>query len=158
MKKSILVLFLAASVGVFSSCESPEKVNEAGVVSLDSEKKKTEEMGTTEVSFKEMEHDFGTILEGEVVGHVFKFTNTGDKPLRILDAKASCGCTVPEWTKDPIAPGEEGKLEVKYNSSGKSGVIDKTVTVTANTDPAETVLHVKANVRKLDSSAGPVRN
>ena len=65
-------------------------------------------------AFAEEEFDFGTINEGDVVEHVFKFTNTSDKPLTISNARGSCGCTVPEWPREPIAPGEDGEIKVKF--------------------------------------------
>ena len=107
----------------------------------------------TSISFQESEHDFGTIDEGIMASHTFKFTNTGSEPLIISDARADCGCTVPSWTKEPIMPGAEGKIDVKYNSSGKSGqTVSKTVTVLANTDPSDNKLIIKAKVRSTGAS------
>jgi hypothetical protein len=102
----------------------------------------------TSIQFAESVHDFGTINEGLKVEHVFRFKNTGENPLVLKDARASCGCTVPEYTKDPIAPGEEGELKVIYDSSNKEGEIEKSVTVIANTEPAATELKVRAKIRK----------
>ena len=96
--------------------------------------------------FEGSHHDFGTINEGDVVTHIFKFTNTGEVPLIIKDAKGSCGCTVPNPPKEPIAVGETGEIEVKFNSNGKPNVQNKTVTITANTNPATTRLTIKATV------------
>ena len=103
---------------------------------------------TTSIEYLETEYDFGTITQGEKVSHVFKFKNTGSEPLIITDAKASCGCTVPKKPTEPIAPGEFGELTVEYNSAGKSGVQNKTVTVTANTNPAQSFLKIKVSVDK----------
>jgi hypothetical protein len=94
--------------------------------------------------------DFGTLEEGEKVEHVFKFTNTSTNPLIISSAKGSCGCTVPEWPKEPIAPGEDGEIKVKFDSKGKKGKQSKTVTLTANTLPGNTVLTINSDVIKLD--------
>lgn len=146
----------------FTACENTAGTEKASVASLapEGENKENAEAitQTTEIAFVEREHDFGLILEGEVVGHTFMFKNTGDKPLTIADVKVTCGCTAPEWPKAPVAPGEEGKIEIKYNSSGKSGLIHKTITVVANTQPAETLIDIKANVRKIDNSInGPVK-
>jgi outer membrane biosynthesis protein TonB len=104
---------------------------------------------TTMVFEKEL-HDFGSIKEGEKVTHIFKFKNTGDKPLIISDAKGSCGCTVPSYPKEPIAPGKSGEIKVEFNSAGKKGSETKFVTLNANTIPAETRLTVKANVIAKD--------
>ena len=98
--------------------------------------------------FTEETHDFGTIKEGEVAEHVFKFKNTGEAPLIISSATASCGCTVPVWPKEPIAVGEEGEIQVRFNSKGKPGIQNKTVTITANTYPKINRLRIKANVTK----------
>ena len=99
-------------------------------------------------SFSEELHDFGTIKDGDVVEHVFTFTNNGQAPLIISDAKGSCGCTVPEWPKEPIAVGGTGELKVKFNSKNKPGIQNKTVTITANTWPTTQRLRIKANVLK----------
>ena len=100
----------------------------------------------TSIDFNEYVHDFGVIDEGDVVVHRFQFTNTGAEPLVLNKCKGSCGCTVPECPKDPIAPGETGSIEVKFNSKGKKNKQTKKVTVTANTDPAQTILTINAQV------------
>ena len=112
------------------------------------------------MDFSEKVHDFGNIKEGDVVTKVFTFKNTGEAPLIISNATSSCGCTVPSYPKDkPIAPGEEGEIEVKYNSRGKKNQDNKVVRITANTWPATNNLSIKAFVEpKADNaSAGPVK-
>ncbi len=99
-------------------------------------------------TFSEEVHDFGTIKDGDVVEHIFEFTNDGEAPLIISDAKGSCGCTVPEWPKEPIAVGDKGEIKVKFNSKNKPGIQNKTVTITANTWPETTRLKIQANVQK----------
>ena len=91
-------------------------------------------------------HDFGTINEGDVVEHVFKFTNNGEAPLIIENARASCGCTVPNYPKEPIPVGGSGEIQVRFDSKGKPGVQSKTVTITANTNPKTTKIYIKSNV------------
>ena len=98
------------------------------------------------LTLAETEFDFGTINDGDKVSHTFEFTNTGDNPLIISNAKGSCGCTVPTWPKEPIAPGETSSIEVEFDSKNKPGAQNKTVTITANTEPAQTFLKVKAQV------------
>ncbi len=101
--------------------------------------------------FSEVEHDFGKISQGDVVVHVFTFTNNGQAPLIIQSAVGSCGCTVPTYTREPIAPGESGELNVVFDSKGKANLQNKTVTITANTWPKKTTLRIKAMV---DAPAG----
>lgn len=98
--------------------------------------------------FKEEEYNFGTIMQGDQVKHDFEFTNTGKEPLIISNAAGSCGCTVPEWPKEPIASGAKGVIKVTFNSAGKQGVQDKTVTLQSNAKQNPLVLHLKGNVDK----------
>ncbi len=112
-------------------------------------------MALTKIEFTESSFNFGNIDEGKKVDHIFKFKNTGSNPLVLQDARASCGCTIPEYTKDTIAPGQEGKIKVIYDSAGKKGQIDKTVTVTANTDPDKTDIKISAFV--VEKKAGPYK-
>ena len=98
------------------------------------------------IEFEEEVFDFGNITEGDIVEHVFKFKNTGKNPLIINHAKGSCGCTVPEWPREPIIPGGEGEIKVKFNSKGKSGEQDKTITVAANTIPNKTTFRIVGGV------------
>ena len=100
----------------------------------------------TGISFNEYAHDFGVMDEGDVVTYNFEFTNTGAEPLILDKCKGSCGCTVPQCPKEPIAPGATGTIEVKFNSKGKKNKQTKKVTVTGNTDPAQTILTITANV------------
>lgn len=100
----------------------------------------------TTINFAETTFDFGDVDEGEMVTHIYKFTNTGKEPLVIKDAKGSCGCTVPKWPKTPIPAGEQGEIQVEFNSKGKTGKQTKRVTINANTDPAQTFLTISGNV------------
>lgn len=98
-------------------------------------------------------HDFGILTEGDTVEHIFKFTNTGEFPLIINNITASCGCTTPEWPREPVAPGATSSVRVRFNSRGKIGEQNKTITVIANTDPAMTDLQFRALVNpKADST------
>lgn len=99
-------------------------------------------------TFDVPEHDFGTISQGEVVSYAFHFKNSGKGDLVIRSASGSCGCTVPEWPKDPIKPGEDGNINVTFNSEGKEGQQYKTVTLIANTVPNTYTIAIKANVIK----------
>lgn len=109
--------------------------------------------------FEQEEYDFGTVKEGAVVSHTFKFTNVGDAPLVIQNASATCGCTVPSYSKEPIPVGGTGEIQVKFDSSNKSGAQNKVVTITANTKKPTTTVKIKGNVegKAQDLSAGPVK-
>jgi hypothetical protein len=98
------------------------------------------------LTFAESQFDFGDIKPDSKVQHTFTFTNTGKTPLLIADATASCGCTTPSWTKEAVAPGAKGTLEVQFDSRGKQGLISKQVSVRANTQPSTTVINIKGNV------------
>lgn len=89
-------------------------------------------MPKTEISFQETNFDFGTIQEGEVVTHSFKFRNTGASPLLIANTIASCGCTTPSFSKDPVLPGGEGEITVRFDSKGRKGMNRKNVIVVSN--------------------------
>lgn len=93
-------------------------------------------------------YDFGEIKEGEKVEHEFTFTNTGNEPLIISKVQASCGCTTPEYSKNPIAPGEAGKVKVVFNSAGQSGKQHKVITVTSNAASPNALLHLRGEVTK----------
>ena len=90
------------------------------------------------ISYIEPEFNFGEVKEGAIVEHTFEFTNSGNIPLTILNARSSCGCTIPEWSDDPIPPGGKGSITAKFNTEGKLREQSKTVYVTANTYPNET--------------------
>lgn len=112
----------------------------------------------TSVAFDEDTYDFGEVMEGEKVVHVYKFKNTGNEPLVISNAKGSCGCTVPEWPREPIPVGGSGEIRVQFDSKGKGKVggatQSKRVTITANTDPQSTYLTIKGKVNKEETPAG----
>jgi len=102
----------------------------------------------TSMKVDRMEHDFGKIPDTAPVETSFVITNTGDKPLLVTNAQGSCGCTVPEYPKEPLAPGESRDMKVSFNPNGKEGVNNKTVTITANTEPATTIINIKSDVIK----------
>lgn len=93
--------------------------------------KKTDDR-QAQLTFTNREHDFGEIEEGKVVEYIFTFKNTGNYPLMLQDIRTTCGCTAPEWTKEPIAPNEEGKIIVRFNSAHKAGQQRKVITVISN--------------------------
>lgn len=99
------------------------------------------------IEFDKIEHDFGTINEGDVVETEFIVKNTGESDLIIANAKGSCGCTVPNPPKEPIAPGDSAPIKVTFNSSGKPGNQSKTVTLTTNTENGRETFTIRAKVK-----------
>ena len=100
----------------------------------------------TTLTWSETEFDYGDIKQGSENTHIFKFTNTGTEPLIIEKAKGSCGCTVPEYPKEPIPPGATDEIKVVYKPGKQKNKQTKKVTVTANTDPVQTILTITADV------------
>ena len=98
-----------------------------------------------ELVFETEAHDFGTLKQGAECAIDFKFKNTGKEPLLISNAQPSCGCTVPQWPKEPIKPGESGVIKVKYDSN-RVGPFDKTVTVTSNGKTQQKVIKIKGKI------------
>lgn len=106
------------------------------------------EAPTTTIVFDAVELDFGKVREGKVVEKTFRFRNTGSIPLIIANVKTSCGCTVPEWPMTAIPPGGRGEIVVRFDTRGKLSLQRKIITVTANTNPADSYLFLKGEVRK----------
>lgn len=112
----------------------------------------TDTVNVAKITFEETKFDFGDVDEGATVEHVFRFKNTGKVPLLISDARSTCGCTVPVWPKEPIAPGQSGEINVKFDTKGKSKMQKKPVTVIANTYPAATIVQLVGVVRGSDAT------
>lgn len=106
---------------------------------------------TPAIRFETTEYDFGKVLQGEQVSHTFKFKNVGDAPLIISSIEKTCGCTTPDFSSQPIKPGESGKITVTYDSKGHKGFQNKRLIVKANTNPSETILRIKAQVENINT-------
>lgn len=104
------------------------------------------------IKFEKETYDFGTITSGEKVTYSFKFKNVGKSPLIISNAEASCGCTVPEYPNKPVNPGTEGIIKVVFDSSGKTGMQNKVVTITSNAIPAVSELHIIGNLKEAKNN------
>lgn len=142
----IMILTLVA----FAACTNPEQVKNGN---FEKNALKEATIKTAKIAFEQLSYDFGVITIGEKVTHVFKFKNTGDLPLTITNAQASCGCTVPEFPRESLNPGETGIIKVVFNSTNKSGIQDAVVTITSNGEPTTSLLHLTGNVtvsKKLD--------
>jgi hypothetical protein len=107
--------------------------------------------------FEQTNYNFGQIKEGEKVIHSYKFQNTGEAPLIIENVQPTCGCTAPDWSKEPIPVGGTGFVKVEFDSNGKQGVQNKTVTVSANTWPKTLVLRFSAQVNPKPNAGAPLR-
>lgn len=146
MKKICVLAVVATSLMACNSSKSEEGVTDSTTKS----KKEivVDKENAAVITFEESEYNFGDLKQGDEVKHIFKFKNTGKSNLIIETATAPCGCTVPSWPKEPIAPGASGEIEVKFNSTGKEGIQNKVVTVTANTVPITTTVKIVCNVIK----------
>ena len=141
MKKIILSLVLAF-VAMVGMNKAAAQVVESGA----------------KIEFSKETHDYGTIKNGANGECVFEFKNTGDAPLLISNSRGSCGCTVPEWPKEPIAPGAKGTIKVKYDTK-RPGPINKSVTINSNAvnEPTK-VIRIKGNVLPAPEGGVPVNN
>ena len=153
MKKTILALGMFVFVALASQAQeqkpvaTPVKPSDAPVVATPpASKPAVSSKDSAEFKFDVMEYNFGTINQGDVVNYNFNFTNNGKEPLVIAEAHGSCGCTVPDYPKQPIKKGEKAVVKVTFNSTGKSGVQDKTVTISSNAKNTPHVLHLKGTV------------
>jgi len=141
MKRGLL-LFVTATL-FYTGCDVRRRDKIADDVTIKEEKQKkaldqqkqAALKDSTTVLLLDSLHHFGTVKEGTPVEYSFKFKNTGSKPLVITDAHASCGCTVPEKPEQPIRPGETGVIKVVFNSKGRNGHQEKTITVNSNARP-----------------------
>ncbi|MCI0921413.1 DUF1573 domain-containing protein [Sphingobacterium rhinopitheci] len=142
-------LFPALLLGLMTACNnqssSSSSADSTQVSAVDSV---TENVATGVIEFADAKYDFGTVKEGKVVDHVFKFKNTGTAPVIIAQVAASCGCTTPDYTRDPILPGKEGEIKVSFNSQGQVGNQQKIVTVSSNAANNVTTVEIKGTVEK----------
>ncbi len=159
MNKAIITVGLLFALGLsISSCGNGTKADSnaaANEVVVDDntapypQQNPAEEVveNPTTLSWNKMEHDFGKVKKESQNNYEFVFKNTGSNPLIINSAKGSCGCTVPEYPKEPVMPGDEAKILVTYTAGTTAGETEKLVTIDANTEPRTTTLKIKANVQ-----------
>ncbi|MCU0468763.1 MAG: DUF1573 domain-containing protein [Arcicella sp.] len=142
MKK---IVILALTFGIFVACENKQRTDAQTL------EEKQKALQPTADKFPVMQIDtpvvdLGKIMEGDTIMHVYNFKNTGNMPLVLSNVSASCGCTTPSYSTEPVAPGDKGFITVKFNSKGKEGKLNKTVTAFANTKPAENMVSFKIEV------------
>ena len=150
MKKTLYYILTIFLVGFISCQESAaKKINSSASVETTqaSSLKSSSDSEGPVMTFNKTTHDFGTINEGDKVTTEFSFTNTGNSDLIIVDARGSCGCTVPKYPKNTaIKPGQSETITVSFDSNNKPGMQQKSVTLSANTSSGREMLRIKANV------------
>jgi hypothetical protein len=138
--KKIILTFLILIVFLVTYCGNGTG-NKSADSALDSNK-----TGKGEISFREYQHDFGKVSEGEKISYTFTFDNKGTENISISSATTTCGCTLPRYDKKPIPPGARGDIEVVFDTSGRSGMQTKTITVKSNATTPVVLLKITAEV------------
>ena len=164
--KSIKIIAIAALCTLAFSCKKKEETTldlipgvdtaQASTVvdSLSQEQapeesemlKEAQSKPLTSIAFSETEHNFGDIKKGEKVEHIYEVTNTGTNPLIISNVKPGCGCTVPDYTKEPILPGKKGKITLHFDSTNFDGAVNKAADVFVNVEKAPVKITFSANI------------
>lgn len=142
-KLFLAALFLSSAVAFAQESKEPQATLATPVA---------DNKNAPEFKFTEEVYNFGTIKQGEKVIHTFAFANTGNEPLIISNAQGSCHCTVPDWSKEPIMKGGQGTIKVEFNSDGKMGIQDKTVTIYSNAKTNPMVIHMKGTVEVVKTA------
>jgi hypothetical protein len=140
------ILLSIACLVVLAACNNQKIVESTADSKETSELVAVDTINSPAFKFEKEVYDFGEIKEGEKVTYDFKFKNIGNSPLIISSATATCGCTIPDYPKEPVAPGAEGLIRVIFNSAGKAGMQNKIISITANTIPSLTELNILGNV------------
>ncbi|MDP3470039.1 MAG: DUF1573 domain-containing protein [Daejeonella sp.] len=144
-------IFLSiACLVVLAACNNQQSVESTADSKETSEIAAIDTANAPAFKFEKEVYDFGKINDGEVVTYDFKFKNIGNTPLIISSATATCGCTVPQYPKEPVAPGAEGVIRVVFDSAGKPGMQNKIVSLTANTIPSLTELNILGMVEAAE--------
>jgi len=142
MKRILTFAFLAAMTFTISCSQTSQANNKVDV----------DAKGPV-IKFEVTDHDFGTIENGADGSFKFVFTNTGTEPLILSNVQSSCGCTIPQWPKEPIAPGVSSAIDVRYDTK-RIGAFTKSITVTSNGSETPIILHIKGNVLAPPADAG----
>ncbi|RPD47752.1 DUF1573 domain-containing protein [Hymenobacter sediminis] len=142
MKKALL-LALSLSVMGFAAQAQTAAVKPANAQT---------KVAGPQIQFEEMKYDFGSIKTGDVVEHTFKFKNVGTQPLVISNIGVSCGCTTPDWTREPVMPGKTGMITAKFNSAGKIGMQNKVLTVESNSAGGNAMVALVGDVKEANAA------
>lgn len=147
--RNFKILFVFMLSLAFFSCKenATSKINTSNLESA-KERDAAISLGSAIVEFDKTEYDFGEVIEGEIAEGTFKITNKGKVDLIITSAKATCGCTVPEWPKEPIAPGASADLKFTFNSRGRLGKQSKSITLQTNSEKVTELIRIKGTVVK----------
>ena len=151
-------LFALSLIVLATACKqesAADKITDADMKTIEAERALIGKFPKVELD-KEV-HDFGTIKEGDVVETEFIVKNVGETDLVISDAKGSCGCTVPEPPKEPIKPGASAPIKVSFDSKGKPGAQEKTVTLTTNSENGKEMFKIKANVTPMAGNSATTK-
>lgn len=142
MKKLIITAFVA-----FASLISANAIAQTAPTSVPAVQ---ENPNQADIAFEKETHDFGAIPQGTPASYTFVFKNSGKEPLIITNAAAGCGCTTPEWTKEPIKPGQKGFVKATFNAASP-GMFTKSVTVMSNGKKSTVVLTIKGEVKPVEA-------
>lgn len=148
MKKIILSTCLIAFAAFAVTAQTKTATSTVAPQSTQPAQQATDDKNLADIKFDTDTFDFGTIKQGDVVTHEYKFTNVGKEPLVITGAHGSCGCTVPEWPKEPIKKGTKASIKVTFNSAGKQGDQMKTVTINSNAKQNPKTIYIKGKITK----------
>ncbi len=153
MKKSLMLGSLFVFIS-FTACKEnvASKINKENLEVAKERDYKSND-GAAVLTFDKNDHDFGVITQGDVVETIFTFKNTGKSELIITNATSTCGCTIPEWPKEPIPVGGEGEIKVKFNSAGKSNKVTKTITLTTNTPNGKESVVIKTEIKPKEANS-----
>lgn len=156
MKKIILSFGFLLATGV-AMAQAPAAVN-AGAAQMANQAPvaATSSLNSEDMYFKYPVHDFGTIQEGPAAEYEFEFVNNGKEPIVISNVGASCGCTTPSYSKEPVLPGKKGKVKASYNTQGRVAPFTKTINITSNAGVK--VLTIKGEVEKAPEGSVPQNN
>ena len=146
MKKSIIICLAVLAVAIVSCKDNASSKIKVSNLETAKERDANINLGNPVIEFDVKEYDFGDVTEGEVVEGKFTLINSGKADLILTEVKPSCGCTTPEWPKEAIKPGESGEIKFRFNSKGRKGKQNKSITIRSNAEKVTEVIRIKGNV------------